>query len=81
MKEYVNSSTIPLYEQCHQANICVCCQRFIFGTDELCWVKKTTLLQQKSRLVIPNLNIQLQSCYKVHDPELHGLLLSIYKEG
>jgi hypothetical protein len=35
-----NSSTIPLYEQCHQANICVCCDRFICGTDELCWIKK-----------------------------------------
>jgi hypothetical protein len=35
-----NSSTISLYEQCHQANICVCCDRFICGTDELCWIKK-----------------------------------------
>ncbi len=27
-----DSSSIPLYEQCHQANVCVCCDRFICGT-------------------------------------------------
>jgi hypothetical protein len=74
-KDGDSSSLIPLYEQCHQANVCVCCDRFIFGTDELCWIKKTTLLQ-KSRLVLPDLNIQLESCYKVLDPDLHGFLLS-----
>jgi hypothetical protein len=71
-----DSSSIPLYEQCHQANVCVCCDRFIFGTDELHWIKKNTLLQQKSRLILPNLRNQLQSCYTVLDPELQGLLLS-----
>jgi hypothetical protein len=71
-----DSSSIPLYEQCHQANVCVCCDRFICGTDELHWIKKTTLLQQKSRLILPNLKNQLQSCYTVLDPELQGLLLS-----
>jgi hypothetical protein len=50
LKECDYSSNIPLYEQCHQANICVCCDRFICGTDELCWIKKITLLQQKSML-------------------------------
>jgi hypothetical protein len=50
-----DSSTIPLYEQCHQANVCVCCDRFICGTDELYWIKKSTLLHQKSRLIPPNL--------------------------
>jgi len=24
-----DSSSIPLYKQCHQANVCVCCDRFI----------------------------------------------------
>jgi hypothetical protein len=71
-----DSSSIPLYEQCHQANVCVCCDRFICRTDELHWIKKTTLLQQKSRLILPNLKKQLQSCYTVLDPELQGLLLS-----
>jgi hypothetical protein len=71
-----DSSSIPLYEQCHQANVCVCCDWFICGTDELHWIKKNTLLQQKSRLILPNLNNQLQSCYTVLDPELQGLLLS-----
>jgi hypothetical protein len=75
-KDGDSSSLIPLYEQVHQANVCVCCDRFICGTDELCWIKKTTLLLQKSRLVLPDLNIQLESCYKVLDPDLHGLLLS-----
>jgi len=71
-----DSSSIPLYEQCHQANVCVCCDRFICGTDELHWIKKNTLLQQKSRLILPNLKNELQSCYTVLDPELQGLLLS-----
>ncbi len=75
-KDSGDSSSIPLYEQCHQANVCVCCDRFICGTDELHWIKKTTLLQQKSRLILPNLKNQLQSCYTVLDPELQGLLLS-----
>jgi hypothetical protein len=26
-----DSSSIPLYEQCHQANVCVCCDRLIVG--------------------------------------------------
>jgi hypothetical protein len=71
-----DSSSILLYEQPHQANVCVCCDRFICGTDELHSIKKTTLLQQKSRLILPNLKNKLQSCYTVLDPELHGLLLS-----
>jgi hypothetical protein len=53
-----DSSSIPLYEQCHQANVCVCYDRFICGTDELHWIKKNTLLQQKSRLILPHLNNQ-----------------------
>ena len=75
-KDGDSSNLIPLYEQVHQANVCVCCDRFICGTDELCWINKTTLLLRKSRLVLPDLNIQLESCYKVLDPDLHGLLLS-----
>jgi hypothetical protein len=71
-----DSSSIPLYEQCHQANVCVFCDRFICGTDELHWIKKSTLLQQKSRHILPNLKNELQSCYTVLDPELQGLLLS-----
>jgi hypothetical protein len=50
-----DSSSITLYEQCHQAIVCVCCDRFICGTDELHWIKKNALLQQKSRLTLPNL--------------------------
>jgi len=56
-----DSSSIPLYEQCHQANFCVCCDRFICRNDELHWIEKNTLLQQKSRLTLPKLKNQLQS--------------------
>jgi len=49
IKDNGDSSSIPLYEQCHQANVCVCCDRFICGTDELHWIKKNTLLQQKNK--------------------------------
>jgi hypothetical protein len=45
-----NSSTIPLHEQCHQANICVCCDRFIYGTDELCWIKKILYFSKNQSL-------------------------------
>jgi hypothetical protein len=38
---------IPIYEQCHQANVCVCCDRFICGTEEINWIHKRILLQQK----------------------------------
>jgi hypothetical protein len=31
----------PLYEQLHQANVCVICNRFITGTVDLNWIKKT----------------------------------------
>ena len=68
--------TIACALQHNKSNVCVCCDRFICGTDELHWIKKTTLLQQKSRLILPNLKNQLQSCYTVLDPELQGLLLS-----
>jgi hypothetical protein len=41
-KDGDSSNLIPLYEQVHQANVCVCCDRFICGTDELYWINKTT---------------------------------------
>jgi len=71
-----DSSSIPLNEQCHQANVCFCCDRFICGTDEIHCIKKNTLYQQKSRFILPSLKNQLWSCYTVLDPELQGLLLS-----
>ena len=69
-------SLAPSYEQYHQANVCVCCDRFICGTEELCWIKKAILLKHQSRLKIPNLPHALRQCYQVHDMELHELLLS-----
>ena len=71
-----NTVHIPIYDQLHQANVCVICDRFITGTAELFWIHKNTLLQHKSRLQIQDLNPNLQQCYKVDDHELDGLLLS-----
>jgi len=67
---------IPLYDQLHQANVCIICDRFITGTADLNWIKKNTLIQHKARLTIQNINSELQKCYQVSDPDLHELLLS-----
>jgi hypothetical protein len=67
---------IPLYDQLHQANVCAICDRFITGTADLNWIKKTALLQHKTRLSIPGINSELQKCYQVSEPDLHELLLS-----
>ena len=53
---------IPLYDQLHQANVCVICDRFITGTADLNWIQKNTLLQHKTRLTIPGINSELQKC-------------------
>ncbi len=44
------NSEIPLYDQLHQANVCIICDRFITGTADLNWIKKNTLIQHKARL-------------------------------
>jgi hypothetical protein len=71
-----SSVTFPMYDQCHQANVCVCCDRFICGTEELLWINKCLLLRQKQRLMIPDIKDGLKACYEVHDPDLKHLLLS-----
>ncbi len=70
------SYVLPIYEQVHQANVCVCCDWFICGTEDLFWIKKSTLNQHKSRLNMENIYLELKSCYQVKDPELKDLLLS-----
>jgi hypothetical protein len=40
----------PLLKEIHQSNICVCCDRFIIGTEELNWISKTILLTNKKGL-------------------------------
>ena len=40
----------PLAGMCHQANVCVCCDRFIIGTSEIKWINKTVLLFNEKRL-------------------------------
>jgi hypothetical protein len=74
--ESEKSIQIPIYDQLHQANVCVICDCFITGTAELFWIHKSTLLQHKSRLQIQDLNQNLQQCYKVDDHDLDGFLLS-----
>ncbi len=65
-----------MYDGLHQAYVFVICDRFITETAELNWIKKSTLLQLKSRLIIPDINSELQQCYQVSDSDLHKLLLS-----
>ena len=66
----------PLLGMCHQANVCVCCDRFITGTSEVKWINKAVLLCNKDRLQDSELSISLQNCYNVLDVELQHCLLS-----
>ena len=66
----------PLLGMCHQANVCVCCDRFITGTSDIKWINKAVLLSNKDRLQDSELSNSLNSCYNVLDVELHDLLLS-----
>ena len=52
MPEYLSSPGIhfPLKGMCHQANVCVCCDRFITGTSEVEWISKVILIRKQSRL-------------------------------
>ena len=72
-----NGNISPLYDQIHQSNVCVCCDRFITGTEELNWINKKTLLSNRIRLMNPDItNETLRACYRVRDEELKELLLS-----
>jgi hypothetical protein len=42
-----SKTCVPLLERIHQSNVCVCCDRFIIGTEELNWINKKTLLAKK----------------------------------
>ena len=66
----------PLLGMCHQANVCVCCDRFITGTSEVKWINKAVLLCHKDRLQDSELSISLQNYYNVLDVELQNCLLS-----
>ncbi len=64
-------------KEIHQSNICVCCDRFIIGTEELNWISKKSLLTNKRRLINPDVtNESLRACYRVGDDDLKELLLS-----
>ena len=69
----------PLAGMCHQANVCVCCDRFITGTSEIKWINETILLIHEKRLQDSDLSCLLQNCYNVLDPGLQHCLLGSYK--
>jgi hypothetical protein len=78
--EICNGDTVHSSEAPHQACVCVVCDRFIHGTNEIHWISKKILLEHKHRLnksahphQLPN---GLCDQYKVNDPDLHDLLLS-----
>ena len=77
--EHIHASpgiNFPLRGLCHQANVCVCCDRFITGTDEVRWISKRNLLVNQERLIDEELPEGLKDCYKVFDPALQHLLIS-----
>ena len=61
---------------CHQANVCVCCARFITETREIGWINKTILLVHEKWLQDVDIYVPLQNCYNVLDPGLQHCLLS-----
>ena len=58
----------PLRGMFHQANVCVCCDRFITGVSEVKWIKKQILLLHHRRLMDDELPKALKDCYRVFDP-------------
>lgn len=66
----------PLLNHCHQANVCVVCDRFITGTADIKWIYKQTLLEHGKRLKDSELTEPVKQCYKVLDADLKHLLLS-----
>jgi hypothetical protein len=57
----------PLRGMVHQANVCVCCDRFITGVSEVKWIKKQVLLLHHRRLMDDELPKALKDCYMVFD--------------
>ena len=60
----------------HQANICVCCDRFITRTSEVRWNSKTNLLINANRLIDVEVLEALNNCYNIVDSTHQQLLLS-----
>ena len=68
------------------ACVCVVCDTFIIGTEEICWLSKKYLLSFKSLLgsreleeymgMGKSLSTELKEQYSVNDSDLKGLLLS-----
>ena len=67
-----------------RANICVVCDRFIIGMEEVKMIEKETLIKNANRLSVSSyeehfclsMKRELISQYEVHDDDLKGLLLS-----
>ena len=68
----------------HQMPVCVCCDQFVYGIEEVKSLSKELLLKNKNRLSRKNfethfsrkLSSSLVTQYQVKDEELHDLLLS-----
>jgi len=55
---------LPIYDQLHQANVCVICDRYITGINDLYWIKKNTLLSHHASYVSLLWMISLNSATK-----------------
>ena len=68
----------------HRACVCIICDKFIKGTEEIIFIRKSTILKNKHVLSVDYFNNStntaicpaLQMQYKVDDPDLQHLLLS-----
>ena len=64
--------------------ICIVCDRFIIGTEKLCWIDPSELKKSEQRLSVENyetnlsykLPSELRDYYKVDHPDLSNMLLS-----
>ena len=71
-------------DEWHCAMICIVCDRFIIGTEKLCWIAPYELKKSEQRLSVENyetnlgykLPSELRDYYKVDHPDLSNMLLS-----
>ena len=82
VSERVNSDGI--LESYHQACVCVMCDRIIIGCDKIKWMKKSTLINNKTSLSVQchhnitgkRLSDDLVNQYQLPDESLKDILLS-----
>jgi hypothetical protein len=44
---------LPIYDQIHQANVCVICDRYITGINDLYWIKKKNITFSSCQVMYP----------------------------